>query len=108
MVEGAILYPTGWRKLAELKDFHFNLNFEGGAAGFFGTKSEISIMNRKVMPLDDSFGVSGILTIKAYIFGIKISTIKYDFFEKIDEEKGIISQQFTEENGNYFTIEIEK
>lgn len=108
MEDGAILYPTGWRELTELKDFNFNLNFEGGAAGFFGTKSDISITDRKVMPLKDVFGVSGKMTLKAYIFGIKISTIQYDFFEKIDKEKGIISQKFTEANGDFFTIEIEK
>lgn len=106
MNENAIMYPSGWRLLSELKDFNFNLNFSGGAAGFFGTKSDVSINNRKVMRSGNLFGVTGKLTMKAYVFGIKISTIKYDFYEEIDEQKGIIRQKFTEESGEYFTTEL--
>jgi hypothetical protein len=106
MDNGAILYPANWRKLKELADFNFNLDFKGGAVGFFGTKSTISIKNRKVMPLENSFGVQGDMVIEAYVIGINVSTIKYKFFEEIDIQKGIVRQKFTENNGNYFTIEI--
>ena len=95
MNDGAIMYPANWRQLSELKDFNFHLNLKGGAIGFLGAKSTVSISNRKVMPLKKTFGVSGKVTIKAYALGIRISTIKYDFFEEIDVEKGIVRQKFT-------------
>lgn len=106
MDDNAILYPSGWRQLSELKDFNFHLNLKGGAIGFLGAKSTVSISNRKVKPLKKTFGVSGKVIIKAYALGIRISTIKYDFFEEIDAEKGIVKQKFTEQNGDYFTVEI--
>jgi uncharacterized protein DUF3108 len=106
MDDGEIMYPSNWRQFSELKDFNFSLNFSGGAAGFFGTKSDVSISNRKVMKLKDIFGVSGKLTMKAYVLGIRIAKIEYDFYEEIDVEKGIISQKFTEKDGDYFTTEI--
>lgn len=106
MNKGAILYPTDWTALEQLEDFIFSLNFKGGAVGFFGTKSEISITNRKVMPLEKTFGVSGEISIKAFVLGIKVSTIRYDFFEEIDVQRGIVQQKYTEDNGGYFTLEI--
>ena len=106
MDNGAILYPKGWKKLKQLDDFIFSLDFKGGAVGFFGTKSKISIANRKVMVLENTFGVSGKISIKAYVLRVKVSTIKYNFFEEIDLQRGIIRQKFTEGNGDYFTVEI--
>ncbi len=108
MDDEAIMYPAHWRQLSELKDFNFSLNFSGGAAGFFGTKSNVSISNRKVMKLKNIFGVSGKLSMKAYVLGIRVAKIEYDFYEEIDEKKGIVSQRFTENNGDYFTTEIVK
>ena len=108
MDEDAIMYPLDWRNFSTLKDFNFSLNFSGGAAGFFGTKSKVSITNRRVMPSKNLFGVSGKLALKAYVMGLKIATINYDFYEEIDEESGIIKQKFTEESGAYFTIELEE
>lgn len=108
MDDGAILYPANWRQLSELKDFNFSLNFSGGAVGFFGTKSNVSISNRKVMKLKNIFGVSGKLSMKAYALGIRVSNIEYDFYEEIDVEKGIVSQKYTEKDGDYFTTEIIK
>lgn len=106
MSDNTILYPTDWKRKSALKNFNFSLDFKGGAVGFFGTKSTVSIANRKVMFLEKTFGVSGNITIKAYVLGIKVSTIKYDYFEEIDIEKGIVRQKFTEDNGEYFTVEI--
>lgn len=108
MDDGAIMYPANWRQLSELKDFNFSLNFSGGAAGFFGTKSNVSIYDRKVMKLKNIFGVSGKLSMKAYTIGIRVAKIEYDFYEEIDIEKGIVSQKYTEKNGDYFTTEIIK
>ncbi len=107
MDRGAIMYPSGWRKLTELPDFNFTLNLKGGAAGFIGTKSDVSIVNRKVDYSDKKYSVSGEIALKAYAFGIKIAAIKYKYFEEIDDQKGIVYQKFTAEKGDYFTIEIE-
>jgi len=108
MKSGGILYPSDWRNHSELKDFKFSMNILGGAAGFFGTRSEVSISNRKVMHLTNSFGVSGQLSMKAYVLGIRVSNIQYDFYEEIDEVEGIVYQKYTDSNGSYFTTEIIK
>ena len=55
-----------------------------------------------------TYVVSGKMTLKAYVLGIKISTIEYNYFEDIKNGTGIVRQKFTEDNGNYFTIEIKK
>ena len=92
-----------------MEDYTFRLNFEGGAAGFFGTESSVSFTDRKVsQPKEGVFRISGKMTMKAYVIGIKISTIKYDYSEEFEKEAGIAWQKFTEDNGNYFTVEIEK
>ena len=78
MEDSAVLYPTDWKGLKTLKDFNFSLDFQGGTVGFFGTKSSVSMTDRKVMPLEKTFGVSGKITIKAFVLGIKVSTFKYD------------------------------
>lgn len=101
------LYPQGWRGKTVLEDFSFDLKFEGGAAGFFGTESKVSLTDRKVSKVnDDLYGISGKMTLKAYVFGIKISTIYYNYFEEIRTGTGIVRQKITETNGNYFTIEL--
>lgn len=101
------LYPKSWRNKNALDDFLFALKFKGGAAGFFGTKSQVLFSNRNVNRLEENiFRITGRLTLKAYILGIKISNVEYEYFEDIKETKGIIRQRFTEKNGNYFTIEL--
>jgi len=103
------LYPLDWKKKAALEDYTFQLNFEGGAAGFFGTKSSVSFTGRKVsQPSDGIFRIAGKMTLKAYVLGIKISTVKYDYSEDFEKGTGIVRQKFTEDNGNYFTVEIKK
>ena len=103
------LYPLEWRKKAALEDYTFQLNFEGGAAGFLGTESSVSFTGRKVsQPSEGIFRIAGKMTLKAYVLGIKISTIKYDYAEDFEKDVGIVRQKFTEGNGNYFTVEIRK
>ena len=107
--KGGKLYPDGWRDRNALGNFTFRLEFEGGAAGFFGTQSQVSFTNRKVtQPEKSLFRISGKMALKAYVLGIKISTVEYNYFEEIENETGIVYQKFTEDNGNYFTIEIKK
>lgn len=102
------LYPPRWRKEAVLEDFTYQLKIKGGAAGFFGTESQVSFSNRKVRQLEiDLFRISGKMTMTAYILGIKISTLDYNFFEEIKTGKGIVRQRFEEENGDFFTVEIQ-
>ena len=107
--ENEKLYPEGWRGRNALEDFTFRLEFEGGAAGFFGTQSRVSFTERKVIPVEDGlFRISGKMALKAYVLGIKVSAFEYRYFEDIKMGTGIVRQKFTEDNGNYFTIEIKK
>ena len=103
------LYPEGWREQNTLRDFTFNLDFKGGAAGFFGTRSKVSFTERSVKKSsEDTYRISGKMTLVAYVIGIRISTSEYRYFEDIDPKAGIVYQKFTEKNGNYFTIKIKR
>lgn len=107
MPEGAKLYPAGWQRQGKLADFSFRLNLEGGAAGFFGTSSQVSITERKVAPQSDgSYRVSGKMALKAYVAGFRISTTGYAYSEYIELKKGIVRQKFRKENGESFTITL--
>lgn len=101
------IYPEDWREQNTLRDFVFNLDFKGGAAGFFGTSSKVSFTERSVnKSSENTYRVSGNMTLAAYIMGVRVSTIEYRYFEDLDQEAGIVYQKFTEKNGNYFTIRI--
>lgn len=107
--KGKVLYPRSWTDEKILEDFLFALKFKGGAAGFFGTKSEVLFSNRKINKIEKGkFRITGKMTLKAYVLGIKISNVEYQYFEEIVEKVGIVRQKFTERNGNYFTIELKK
>ena len=101
------LYPAGWREKEVLGDYTFQMKFEGGAALFFGTESSVEFSDRKVSQQGNGvFRISGKMTLKAYVLGIRISTINYDYSEDFEKETGIVRQKFLEGNGNYFTVEI--
>jgi hypothetical protein len=69
----------------------------------------VSFTVRKVsQPSEGVFRIAGKMTMKAYVLRIKISTIKYDYSEDFKKDTGIVRQKFTEDNGNYFTVEIKK
>lgn len=103
------LYPEDWREQNTLGDFTFDLDFKGGAAGFFGTRSKVSFTERTVKKSSEkTYRISGNMTLVAYAIGIRISSFKYRYFEDIDPEAGIVYQKFTEKNGNYFTIKIKR
>lgn len=103
------LYPEGWRGKGVLEDFTFKLKFIGGAAGFFGTESEVSFSDRKVSQTKEGlYRISGKMALKAYVLGLRISTTRYNYFEEIKIGVGIVKQMFSETNGNYFTVELKK
>jgi hypothetical protein len=107
MPEGEGLYPAGWQQKSTLPDFNFRLKLKGGAAGFFGTESRTAISERKVSPQrDGTYRVSGKMKLTALVAGFRISTTVYDYAEDIDPKKGIVRQDFRENNGAYFTIEL--
>lgn len=103
------LYPSDWQGKNSLDDFDFQLKFQDGAAGFFGTESQVVFSERKVVKIDEgTFRISGKMKLKAYVIGINISTINYDYWEEIKNGVGIVRQKFSESNGNYFAVELKK
>ena len=105
--QGNELYPSGWQQSNTLPDFNFQLKLEGGVAGFFGTESRAVISQRKVSPQPEAtYRVSGKMTLKAFVAGIRISKTVYDYVEYIAPEKGIVSQNFRANDGEYFTISL--
>ncbi|PHN01850.1 hypothetical protein [Flavilitoribacter nigricans] len=107
MPERNELYPSGWQQGNSLPNFNFRLKLEGGAAGFFGTESRTTISQRKVsLQSEGTYRVSGKMTLKAFVAGIRISTTVYDYFEDITAEKGIVRQNFRASDGEYFTITL--
>ena len=101
------LYPNPMKVDVTLDDIAFTVLIEGGALGFFGTNSEGTIANRKVVaynPDSDAYTLTSTITIKSFLFGLNVNTISYVLREQINPNKGVLKQVFKEPSGEYFTV----
>ena len=111
LIDGKDLYPSTWQKGKEMVDISFSLSLEGGALGAFGSGSKVKISQRKVTEYNatkNTYILASNVAIKVYMFGVKVSTIKYELEETIHPQIGIIEQYFKESSGDYFIIKIEE
>lgn len=94
-----------------LKDIHLKMSIESGVLSFFGSKSLITLKNRKVGRKKDvgstSVKISSKAVVKAYMLGLKIKTINYSVEEYLTENLVLQRQQFTKDDGAYFTMEYD-
>lgn len=102
-------YPTKVSAGNEFADIEFSLSIEGGMAGAFGSSSKVKIYERKITGIDtpkDTYTISSKIEIKAYAFGIRLTTLNYVVSETINKQRGILEQSFKEDTGEYFTIKL--
>ncbi len=101
------LYPIEEISSNTLNDIEFQLKFKGGAAGFFGTRSKISLKERSINKSKNGIiSITGKMMVQVFIIGIKIKTIKYEYTEDLISGVGIVKQFVAEDNGTYFTTEL--
>lgn len=99
-------FPYPVNRNASLPDVSLELDIEGGFGGFVNATGKMIFYDREAKPLEGpQYSVSGKLSFKSYVFGLKISTNQYIFSEKLNLSNDIIFQKFVEAKGNYFTIE---
>ncbi len=89
----------------ELKDIHLKMTIESGVLGFFGSKSLVTLKNRKKKVVNQSVKINSKVVIDAYMMGFKIKTINYSVEEYLTEKFVLQRQKFTEDDGAYFTME---
>tara|TARA_R110001592_G_scaffold68626_1_gene210278 strand:- start:35902 stop:36558 length:657 start_codon:yes stop_codon:yes gene_type:complete len=87
-----------------LPNLSLEMSIESGVLSFFGSKSVVAISDRKVSTSSSGFTLTSRLTIKAYMWGLKVKTITYQVTEKLDKNQRLISQVFREEDGSYFLM----
>lgn len=92
----------------ELKDIHLKMSVESGVLSFFGSKSLVTIKNRKKEIVGQSVKISSEAVIEAYMMGIRIKTINYVVEEYLTIDFVLQRQQFTEEDGAWFTMKYEQ
>jgi hypothetical protein len=106
------LYPAALNVNASLPDISLSMDIEGGLRGFIGAKNQIKIYNRKVVSresMTQTYQITGQVQIRAYVFGIKVSSVNFTTDETFDLAKGvIINQRYTQTSGEYFTITLVK
>lgn len=91
----------------ELKDIHLKMSVESGALSFFGSKSLVTLKNRKTKTKNGQITITSSAVIEAYLMGFKIKTINYSVEEYLTERFVLQHQKFTEDDGAYFTMKYD-
>lgn len=88
-----------------LEDLSMEMSMKSGILGFFGSKNRITLTNRRVYKTAGDFHLYSQLTIKAYLWGLKVKTIQYTVKERLNANRTLLSQKFMAEDGSYFLVE---
>lgn len=81
------------------------MNIETGMLNFLGSKNNVTIKDRSKAENSNQITISSVMTIKAYLLGIKIKTIKYNVTEYLTTQGVLQKQIFKENDGSYFTMD---
>jgi len=90
--------------LNNLVDIEMEISFDSGMLGFLGSKSIIKIYDRVLDTSENMKIIRSKLSVKAYAFGIRLKQLEYIVIEKLTLEGFLYTQEFTEEDGSYFTM----
>lgn len=88
----------------KLENLSLEMSVESGILSFFGSKSIITINDRKVSTTGSGFTLTSRLTVKAYMWGVNVKAITYQVTENLDKKRRLISQVFLEEDDSYFLM----
>lgn len=87
-----------------LEDLSMEMSIKSGLLGFFGSKNKVTLSKRRVNKTASGFDLQSQLTMEAYLWGIKVKTIRYAITEKLDNNRTLLSQNFTAKDGSSFTM----
>jgi hypothetical protein len=90
--------------LANMEDVELEMSFDSGLLNFFGSNSKIKIYDRMLESNENGKTIKSKINIKAYAIGIRIKQLDYVANEKLTNENLLSFQNFTEEDGSYFTM----
>ena len=88
----------------ELEDIHLKMSVESGVLSFFGSKSQVTIKNRRKKSENGQVKISSNAVIEAYLMGIRIKTLSYSVEEYLSQDYVLQQQKFTEDDGAYFSM----
>ena len=92
----------------KLNDLHLKMSVESGVLSFFGSKSLVTLKNRKKKVVNQSVKIRSEAVIEAYVMGIRIKTLNYVVEEYLTTDFVLQRQRFTENDGAYFTMNYEQ
>ncbi len=87
-----------------MEDLSLEMFIESGLLGFFGSRNKLSLTDRRLSNNQAGYTLKSNLTIEAYLWGLKMKTIRYRVTEKLDADKKLLSQVFMAEDGSYFLM----
>ncbi len=103
---------TGFKKLyyfsadaKKLEDLSLEMSVESGILSFFGSKNILSLTERRLHKNDSGYTLQSQMTIEAYLWGLKVKTIRYQVTEKLDQNRTLLSQVFIDKDGSYFLVD---
>ncbi len=91
-------------QLEKLYDVDLEIHFESGILNFVGSKSKVSIYNRKLLSSDKTIILQSQLDVKVYALGIRLKQLKYKVNEKLTVDGILYYQLFLKNDGSYFTM----
>lgn len=91
-------------KFTQLKDITIDVNVKSGVLGFLGSKSKITISNRKLIRKKQNYTIHSDLTVDAFFLGIIIKSVQYHVVENLSNDKSLLDQKFMNADGSYFKI----
>lgn len=92
----------------KLNDLNVEMSIKSGLLGFFGSNNQILIKNRSLEMETDNYILKSDLTVEAYLWGIRVKSIRYRLTERLDAKGLLTGQKFKNEDGNYFLISYNK
>jgi hypothetical protein len=87
-----------------VRNLSLTMYVETGLLNFLGSKNTVNIINRSLSKESGGWKISERIHIKAYLLGIRIKSLDYAVSERLSERGLLENQQFTQSNGDYFTI----
>jgi hypothetical protein len=91
----------------KLNDLSVEMSVKSGLLSFFGSKNKVSIKNRRLELETANYILKSDLRVDAYLWGIRVKSIRYQVIEKLDSEKSLTHQKFISEDGSYFLIDYD-
>lgn len=86
------------------KAISLRMDIESGILNFLGSKNYVTIDNRSQSQTNNQITINSAVTIKTYLLGIRIRTIKYRVTEYLTTSGLLQRQIFRQNDGSYFTM----